>query len=103
MKKDYLSIAVNVVTLIGAAVSALFWADNNLASKNDIDVAKKLGEFRIIELQLSFNDYRISEMEKMGKVEDFNNETNRVYKQIINNSTRLNVRRDELLTGGVLE
>lgn len=98
----YLTTAVNIISLISAVVGMLYWADSNLAKKADITDAKLSSEFRTIELQLSFNDYRISEIEKgVDPSQEMDLETKRVYEQIIRNSERLSQRRDELIISGV--
>lgn len=105
--KQYIPQIVNVITIVGALAGAVLWAADNLASKSDINAAKKLSEFRTIELQLSFNDYRISEIERSlvdgQTIADADPETQRIYAQILDNTAKLDEKRTQLLASGAIQ
>jgi len=117
--KTYLSTIVVVFTIIGGIVGAGTWANINLASKSDIEQTKRdivntrlRGEFDSVEMQLSFNDYRISELVKDLRIanpdkptvtiDDADIDTQRIYNQILENTNKLSTKRMELLSSGAL-
>ncbi len=118
--KEYLNTIIIVFTIIGSLAGAGSWANKNLANKSDIedmqrDIAntRLRGEFDSIEMQLSFNDYRISEIVKDIRlanpdkdtvtIDDADIDTKRVYDQILENSKKLGDKRMELLSSGALD
>lgn len=118
--REYLNTIIIVLTIIGSLGGAGTWANTNLASKGDIedmqrDIAntRSRGEFDSVEMQLSFNDYRISEIEKdlrlanpdqlTVSIDDADIDTKRIYTQILENSEKLSDKRMQLLTSGALD
>jgi hypothetical protein len=111
---DNISMIIGVITIVSSISGAIFWANNNLASKNDILSANVLSEFRSIELHLSLNDYRLSEIEsdvaattatsvQTGvPVEPMSLNSQRIYDQIKQNSEALSVRRSAIISSGIL-
>jgi hypothetical protein len=118
--KAYLNTIVIIITIIGGIAGAGTWANINLANKADIedmqrDIAntRLRGEFDSVEMQLSFNDYRVSEIVKdirlanpdqaTVSIDDADIDTKRIYTQILDNSKKLSDKRMELLTSGALD
>lgn len=97
--KEYLGTIINVVTLLTALSTFIFWAGDNLASKKDIDLAKRLSEFRFIELQLSLNDYRLSTLQE-GIEDPLVKEE---YDDVKEVSKKLEEAREDLIAGGIFE
>lgn len=97
--KEYLGTVVNIVALITALGTFVFWAGDNLASKKDIDLAKRLSEFRFIELQLSLNDYRMSTLQE-GISDPLVKEE---YDDVKEVSKKLEEARQSLIDGGIFE
>ena len=101
--KSLLPVIASTIAIIGSLAGGFIWANDkfaNLATKSDVIAAQQQGELKSIDIQLSFNDYRLREIEDALKIagrtltDDI--EKQRIYNSIIRNSERLEERRMSL-------
>lgn len=99
LSKLDLSSMVTLISIIGASIGAV----NFLASKGDVDRAMMNSEFRTIELQLGFNDYRLREIElQYPDLSEAPADVQRKYEGILDANKIISSRRQEILNSGAV-